>query len=102
MTTASVATLQECIRLDLGHVVKPKSSTEPSLEDPKVGKPISHGQLIDISRHLNEHYQENCQKTTERPYHLDVLLRGSKVYVPPPPPKKEPVSHPQSLLPVSH
>lgn len=56
---------------------------EPSLSEPSVDKPISHGQIIDISKQM---------KTLDlSPYHLDTLLRGSKVYIPPPPPKPKPV-----------
>jgi hypothetical protein len=61
-----------------------KSPTEPPLSNPKVGKPISHGQVIDITRDL--------KARRIQPRSLDSLLRGSKVYVPPPPPKAEPVS----------
>jgi hypothetical protein len=61
-----------------------KSPTEPPLSNPKVGNPISHGQVIDITRGLKAH--------RIHPRNLDSLLRGSKVYVPPPPPKAEPVS----------
>lgn len=57
---------------------------EPSLSGPAIGKPISHGQVMDISRRLKSRGHSS--------YHLDNLLRGSRVYVPPPPPKAEPVS----------
>jgi hypothetical protein len=60
-----------------------KSDTEPSISEPKVGKPISHGQVLDIHRQL--------KKQGVAPYHLEFLLKGSKVYIPPPPPKPEPV-----------
>jgi TMEM199 family protein len=63
---------------------------EPSLSGPTIGKPISHGQVIDISRQLkNSGYSS---------YHLDILLLGSRVYVPPPQPKPEPVSQTQKGL----
>jgi hypothetical protein len=62
-----------------------KQPTEPSLLNPKVGNPISHGQVIDISRDLHAHQIQPRSS-------LETLLRGSKVYVPPPPPKAEPVS----------
>ena len=61
----------------LGHV------EEPSLSNPKLGNPISHGQAIDLSRKLKA---QNLS-----PRSLDVLLRGARVYVAPPPPKPEPV-----------
>ncbi len=61
-----------------------KQPAEPSLSSPKVGNPISHGQVIDISRQLNAHRGKLGN--------LEALLRGSNIYVPPPPPKAEPVS----------
>jgi hypothetical protein len=60
-----------------------QSAVEPSLSDPKLGNPISHGQIIDLSKALK------CLEA--KPNALDTLLRGSKVYVPPPKPKPEPV-----------
>lgn len=59
------------------------ASGEPSLLDPQVGNPISHGQIIALSRDLKT-------KQLER-YTLEDLLKGSKIYVPPPPHKPEPV-----------
>lgn len=59
---------------------------EPSLKDPAVGKPISHGQVLDLWKSLNDDHQT-------RPS-LEQLLRGSQVYSPPPPPKPEPVRAP--------
>lgn len=58
--------------------------TEPSLENPTIGNPISHSQIIDLSKQLKAHNLS--------PSSLDVLLRGARVYVPPPPSKPEPVS----------
>jgi hypothetical protein len=59
-------------------------SAEPSLSDPKVGNPISHGQVIDLSNEL--------KSRGISPRTLDVLLRGAGIYVPPPKPKPKPVS----------
>ncbi|KAL5354252.1 hypothetical protein ACLOAV_000340 [Pseudogymnoascus australis] len=55
------------------------SSSEPSLQDPKPGNPISHHQIVALSRQL--------KSINATPCHLDALLRGSHVYIPPPPPK---------------
>ncbi|KFY42433.1 hypothetical protein V494_02414 [Pseudogymnoascus sp. VKM F-4513 (FW-928)] len=55
------------------------SSSEPSLQDPKPGNPISHVQIVALSRQL--------KSINAIPCHLDALLRGSHVYIPPPPPK---------------
>jgi len=59
-------------------------TTEPSLSDPKVGNPISHGQVIDLSKKMRTEVLQ--------PSRLEELLRGSRVYIPPPKPKPEPVS----------
>lgn len=81
--------------------------SEPALAAAEAGNPISHSQLIDLSKLLKEHtykaataehedtkpdeYKENSDDDeTPLPVTLDALLRGSRVYVPPPPPKKEP------------
>ncbi|KAI1763112.1 endoplasmic reticulum-based factor for assembly of V-ATPase-domain-containing protein [Hypoxylon sp. FL1150] len=63
---------------------------EPSLEDPSVGKPISHGQIIDIWNRskINKSYGVR----------LEELLRGATVYVPPPPPKPEPTDEYKALM----
>lgn len=58
---------------------------EPPLSQPEVGKPISHGQLVDLWKQL--------QETSKSAPSLENLLRGAKVYVPPPPPKPEPVRY---------
>lgn len=63
---------------------KDENSTDPSLQDPKIGNPISHGQVIDL-------WKQSKAKGLS-PSSLEDLLRGSRVYIPPPPPKKEPVS----------
>lgn len=57
---------------------------EPSLEDPALGKPVSHSQIVDVWKALNGIGHNDCT--------LEELLKGSKVYVPPPAPKSEPVS----------
>ncbi|KAI9772008.1 MAG: hypothetical protein M1840_001296 [Geoglossum simile] len=59
---------------------------EPPLDDPQVGKPISHARIIDISGRLR---QRNSTDDLEGPdlFSLDILLRGSQVYIPPPKPK---------------
>lgn len=60
-----------------------ETAPEPSLADPAIDNPISHGQIIAIHKQL---------KTQAYPaYHLDTLLRASKIYTPPPPPKPDPV-----------
>jgi hypothetical protein len=71
----------------------------PSLQDPKAGHPISHGQLIDISKFLKQHSDEMEETDGLSSIHLSDLLRGCGIYVPPPPPKPEKVlSHPPRTL----
>ncbi|KAK8050781.1 hypothetical protein PG994_012511, partial [Apiospora phragmitis] len=54
-------------------------SSEPSLADAAVGKPISHGQIIDLWKQL--------KSLGHSKYSLEELLRGASVYIPPPPPE---------------
>lgn len=68
---------------DDGQDVQKDATSEPSLSDPQIGKPISHGQIIDLSRSLKAKQLQD--------YSLESLLKGTKIYVPPPPPKPEPV-----------
>lgn len=56
---------------------------EPSLLDPRAGNPISHGQVIDLWKDL--------KARNFSPNSLDALLRGARIYIPPPRPKAEPV-----------
>lgn len=68
-----------------------KISDDPPLSGAAVGKPISHEQVLAISKRLK---QLNVERTLPKdivPYHLDDLLRGSQVYIEPPKPKNEPV-----------
>ena len=72
----------------------PALTSEPSLENAAVGNPISHFQIIEMSKYLREQYAagKRLDLRSERlSYHLDELLRGSKIYTPPAPPKAEPV-----------
>ena len=71
------------------------TETEPSLDQPVEGNPISHEQLIEILKKLKQIKEE--AKGHEAPdhdviYHMDDLLRGSRIYVEQPKPKVEPVS----------
>lgn len=71
-------------------------SGEPSLAAPAVGNPVAHGQLIDISRALKElqnkkGFEEEDDMTVD--VRLDALLKGARVWTPPPKPKPEQVSN---------
>lgn len=75
-------------------------ASEPSLEKPAQGKPITHGQIIAISKTLKETTIDatNGKLHNQVSYHLDDLLRGSRVYVEPPKPKAEPTSEYKALM----
>ncbi|KAJ2972777.1 hypothetical protein NUW58_g9114 [Xylaria curta] len=69
------------------HDVEPE---EPCVKDPAVGKPISHGQILDTMKTL---------KANGHPgFRLEDMLRGSALYVPPPPPKPEPTDEYKALM----
>lgn len=54
--------------------------------------PIAHGQLLRLSKHLKQDAEYNTpHSSSQSPTILSYLLRGTKVYVPPPPKKPEPV-----------
>ncbi|OBS22459.1 hypothetical protein FPOA_08796 [Fusarium poae] len=65
-------------------------TNEPSLDDPQIGKPISHGQIVDLWK------RSQAQDNTN--YTLEQLLRGASVYIPPPPPKPEPSPEYKALM----
>lgn len=65
-------------------------SDDPEL-DPFVGRPISHHQVLQISRYLQQLHKQVRHPNQLPPYHLDELLRGSQVYIEPSKLKNEPV-----------
>lgn len=67
-----------------------------SFKDPAVGNPVSHGQVIALSKALRKWSEDTDRDTImEAPlFHLDDLLRGSRIYIEPPKPKTEPVGLP--------
>ena len=86
ITPAIVAALKIYKELNLAFD-EVDGAEEPSLDDPGVGKPISHTQLIAISKTLRKHEELEHRVSC----HLDELLRGSRIYYEPPKPKAEPV-----------
>lgn len=69
-------------------------AAESPLDSPAVGHPISHDQIIAVSKKL-EHIAEAVPSHGPEEailFHLDDLLRGSKVYIEPPKLKAEPVA----------
>lgn len=63
-----------------------EETTESPPVEPQLGNPLTHGQIIDLSRSLKASGHER--------YALEVLLKGCRIYVPPPKPKPEPVRFP--------
>jgi len=69
-------------------------SEEPSLLQASIGDPISHSQLIEISRFLQDkekHSSAQRLSAEDGSTRLDTLLKGSKIYTAPPKQKPEPV-----------
>jgi len=75
--------------------------SEPPLENPMIGNPISHGQILDIAKALkNSRATRDAsgnEESSQTSCNLDNLLRGCHIYIPPSPPKPEPVSRLFSL-----
>ncbi|KAM4065692.1 endoplasmic reticulum-based factor for assembly of v-ATPase domain-containing protein [Hirsutella rhossiliensis] len=69
---------------------QPRQGSDPSLTEPAIGRPISHGQVVDLWKRLQSMQPSSCS--------LDALLKGSRVYVPPPPPKPEPSDEYKALM----
>ncbi len=69
---------------DSEKMLEDRKSAEPSLLNPHIGNPISHGQILYLSQDIKTRGQHLGR--------LEDLLKGARVYVPPPPPKPEPVS----------
>jgi hypothetical protein len=108
MTPAVVRALSAAAEASPEAFAKLQQPSEPTLADAKAGNPVSHSQLIDLSKLLKKNASEGTSKknTTEAttaeaaqqsaehseppPTTLDALLRGSTIYTPPPPPKKAP------------
>ncbi|KAB8345985.1 hypothetical protein FH972_023037 [Carpinus fangiana] len=67
------------------------SASEPPLEDVAAGQPISHAQIIRISRALRSTKSYDA-------YHLQDLLRGVTVYVEPPKPKPQQTEEYKTLM----
>ncbi|KAF2878138.1 endoplasmic reticulum-based factor for assembly of V-ATPase-domain-containing protein [Massariosphaeria phaeospora] len=100
MTPAAARAIAEAARIAEPELLKLQLASEPSLDAPKPGNPISHGQLIDVSRLLKKHANklESHDGDASVDYRLDTLLKGSQVYNPPPPQKKEPTAGYKALM----
>lgn len=96
MTSAIVAALEavDRLNLDLGDIENIRNSGH-SVGNHAIGSPIAHEQIIAISKLLRVLSENHALLSA--PYHLDELLRGSRIYQEPPKPKTEPVSRRFSL-----
>jgi hypothetical protein len=95
MTPGIVRAVAEAKALSADEYEKLQQADEPTLAEPNVGNPISHSQLIDLSRLLKKHASSVAQESSETtqdvqeptPTTLAALLANTTVYIPPPPPK---------------
>ncbi|KAH7383089.1 endoplasmic reticulum-based factor for assembly of V-ATPase-domain-containing protein [Cadophora sp. MPI-SDFR-AT-0126] len=73
-------------------IKRPESniSSEPTLCNPRIGNPISHGQVVDLSQDMKALELQPCR--------LEDLLKGARLYISPPPPKPEPTSEYKALM----
>lgn len=78
----AISTSKE-IGIDVHQQSQASPEADASLKDPAIGKPISHGQIVQLWKLLKDHDAQS--------YTLENLLWGARVYVPPAPPKPEPV-----------
>jgi hypothetical protein len=83
--------------------IPPSSREELNVPDTlNLGNPISHDQIIRVSRYFRDKHSSRDvpipTKIEDRSFNLDSLLRGTKLYIPPPPPKPEPVRRHLSFL----
>ena len=97
MTDAMLAAIDFCSAHNVKHWPPKQFEGEPSLRKAGLGQPITHGQVIALSKCLRGYFQSRAgNSASEESYSvvhdLDGLLRGSYVYREPPKPKKEPVS----------
>lgn len=92
MTSTIVAAVEKYNQVQSASNDASPIASEPSLEAPKIGNPISHSQLIDLSKQLRAHQVDADGEKGHVPSYLNDLLKGSNIYVAPPKPKPEPVS----------
>lgn len=89
-TQATVEALKLLLQSEAAKCESDWSDLGPGLADLAIGDPITHTQVIAVSKLLKK-----VRGPTDRspvPHQLDSLLRGSKLYYEPPKPKQEPVS----------
>lgn len=100
MTPGIVRAVAKAGQLSPDDYARLQRADEPALADAKPGNPISHSQLIDLSKLLKKHLpragsetpvanEEAPQNAVEEPVPtaLASLLANTTLYTPPPPPK---------------
>ncbi|MCJ1253995.1 hypothetical protein MMC24_001809 [Lignoscripta atroalba] len=102
MTHAIVKAIEVCSDLPSDGASPDDVDGDPSLLDPAIGMPISHGQVISLYKRLRNYYEDEADTLSvlkvAPTYHLDDLLRGSKIYIEPSKPKPEPSPEYKSLM----
>ena len=90
--TITPAILQALKRVER-HALLSGSNNDPPVDEPAIGNPISHAQILAISKSLKQVNEESRKEGAEGTpsYRLDDLLRESQIYIEPPKPKTEPV-----------
>ncbi|KAK3305855.1 endoplasmic reticulum-based factor for assembly of V-ATPase-domain-containing protein [Chaetomium strumarium] len=83
-------TLKGAVPLETWRQRLQSQQDEPLLDGVTVGSPVSHSQVVDLWRAL--------QDASHGEYTLEKLLKGSKTYVPPPTPKREPSAEYKALM----
>lgn len=96
MTATMVAAIQKDQALEEAPENRCFAETDPPLLEPKVGNPISHGQVVAISKGSCDRVLS--QQGSGQSWTLDELLRGSEVYTPPTEPKPEHTSEYKALM----
>ena len=97
MTQVMVDAIKCCSQLSVKGWPLESVGDEPVLEPAGVGKPISHGQVVDISRILRDYSKETNDRddlhteTGDFKFSLGALLKGSQVYNAPIKTKSPPV-----------
>ncbi|KAL6721265.1 hypothetical protein ACLMJK_000367 [Lecanora helva] len=97
--TITPALLTGIKRLEVEHQLLGISDS-PSLDEAVVGKPISHEQILEISRRLKQLDRDSHNESPDRSLSctLDDLLRGSQIYIEPPKPRNEPTTEYKELM----
>lgn len=87
--------LVDVVKLYLEHAstIERGQQDQVSLEEPREGKPISHAQVITISKWLSSRQSDSRESNQNLPRRLDGLLKGCRVYQAPKVEPKEQVGN---------